>query len=64
MVPDHSGQPVRCPVLHLSPCVGIPAFRPGGKRILSAGAAKRRSVLRIYHGSGQGLAVMKLLGVE
>jgi hypothetical protein len=49
---------------HLSPWVGIPAFRPGGKRILSAEAAKRRSMVRICLGSGQGLAVMKLLGVE
>lgn len=42
----------------------IPAFRPGGKRILGFGAAKRRSPPRSCFGSGQGLAVMRPRGVR
>ncbi|MFF3059357.1 SMI1/KNR4 family protein [Streptomyces sp. NPDC057909] len=50
--------------LHPRSCVGIPAFRPGGKRILRPGAAKRRSTLRSCFGSGQGLAVMRPSAVK
>ncbi|MFF3356723.1 aminoglycoside phosphotransferase [Streptomyces sp. NPDC002917] len=69
LIRDHAARlrrarPVPVGYIHPRSCVGIPAFRPGGKRILRFGAAKRRSTLRSCSSSGQGLAVMRPSAVK